>query len=93
MAEHRGRVQAPAMIGVGAAFDFHAGTAKRAPGWMRAIGTEWLYRLCLEPRRMWRRNLDSPLFLLGVLRQRLARLFFRGEPADRTRSKPEGDFD
>lgn len=92
MAEHRGRIQAPAMVGVGAAFDFHAGTERWAPRWIRAIGMEWLYRLQREPRRLWRRNLDSPLFLLGVLRQRVARLFLRGAP-ERPRGKPEGNLD
>jgi N-acetylglucosaminyldiphosphoundecaprenol N-acetyl-beta-D-mannosaminyltransferase len=49
---------APALLfGVGAAFDFHAGTAPRAPAWMRHLGLEWLYRLASEPRRLWRRYL------------------------------------
>lgn len=54
MAAHRGRIQA-VMIGVGAAFDYHAGTLQRAPLWMQQRGLEWLYRLCQEPRRLWRR--------------------------------------
>ena len=54
MAEHRGRINA-VMIGVGAAFDYHAGTIKRAPVWMQRNGLEWFYRLCTEPRRLWRR--------------------------------------
>lgn len=48
---HRGVVNA-VMLGVGAAFDFHAGTLKRAPGWARRIGLEWLHRLLQEPRRL-----------------------------------------
>ena len=56
MADHRGRVNA-VMIGVGAAFDFHSGTIKRAPTWMRRRGLEWLHRLVSEPRRLWRRYL------------------------------------
>lgn len=56
MAQHRGRVQA-VMVGVGAAFDFHAGTVGRAPAWMQAHGLEWLHRLVSEPRRLWRRYL------------------------------------
>lgn len=44
-------------IGVGAAFDFFAGTLIRAPRWMQASGLEWLFRLCAEPRRLWRRYL------------------------------------
>ena len=67
MAEHRGRVHA-VMIGVGAAFDYHAGTIKRAPLWMQRNGLEWLHRLCSEPRRLWRRYLrNNPAFVLKVL--------------------------
>lgn len=58
MAAHRGRVQA-VMVGVGAAFDFHAGTVSRAPLWMREHGLEWLHRLASEPRRLWRRYLHT----------------------------------
>lgn len=47
------------MIGVGAAFDFHAGTVKRAPEFMRKAGLEWLHRLGSEPRRLWRRYLTT----------------------------------
>ena len=55
MASHVGSINAPVMIGVGAAFDFLAGTKRQAPAWMRRIGFEWLFRLCMEPRRLWRR--------------------------------------
>jgi N-acetylglucosaminyldiphosphoundecaprenol N-acetyl-beta-D-mannosaminyltransferase len=69
MASHRGRVNA-VMIGVGAAFDFHAGTVKRAPMWMQRSGLEWLHRLCSEPRRLWRRYLvTNTLFVFGAIRQ------------------------
>lgn len=69
MAEHRGRVNA-VMIGVGAAFDFHAGTVPRAPAWMRDHGLEWLHRLVSEPRRLWKRYLvTNTLFVLGAARQ------------------------
>lgn len=69
MHAHRGRVRAP-MIGVGAAFDFHAGTVARAPAWMRDHGLEWLHRLVSEPRRLWRRYLvTNSLFVLGAVRQ------------------------
>jgi hypothetical protein len=71
MAEHRGRVNA-VMIGVGAAFDFHAGTVQRAPAWMRDNGLEWLHRFASEPRRLWRRYLvTNTLFILGAVRQLL----------------------
>jgi len=56
MAAQRGRLQA-VMVGVGAAFDYHAGTIRRAPTWMQRHGLEWLHRLASEPRRLWRRYL------------------------------------
>src|SRR5690606_9831922 len=43
------------LIGVGAAFDFHAGRIRQAPGWLQDLGLEWLFRLVMEPRRLWRR--------------------------------------
>jgi N-acetylglucosaminyldiphosphoundecaprenol N-acetyl-beta-D-mannosaminyltransferase len=53
------------LFGVGAAFDFHAGTVRRAPRWMQQLGLEWLYRLVAEPRRLWRRYLvTNSLFIL-----------------------------
>jgi len=71
MASQRGRVPA-VMVGVGAAFDFHAGTVARAPAWMRENGFEWLHRLASEPRRLWRRYLvTNTLFVLGAARQLL----------------------
>ncbi len=69
MSEHRGRVRS-VMIGVGAAFDFHAGTIKRAPGWMRDNGLEWLHRLMKEPGRLWKRYLvTNTLFFVKALLQ------------------------
>ncbi|HUU92132.1 MAG TPA: WecB/TagA/CpsF family glycosyltransferase [Phycisphaerae bacterium] len=70
MAEHVGRVQATAMIGVGAAFDFHSGNARWAPSWIRRLGLEWAFRLACEPRRMWPRMVDNVRFLLSVAAQR-----------------------
>ena len=55
MAAHTGRIDAPVMLGVGAAFDVHAGLASEAPRWIQRSGFEWLYRLAREPRRLWRR--------------------------------------
>lgn len=70
MASHLGRVKAPVMVGVGAAFDFHAGLKSQAPRWMQASGLEWLYRLVSEPRRLWRRYLvNNPLFIGSILLQ------------------------
>ena len=71
MAEHRGRVRA-VMIGVGAAFDFHAGTVNRAPRWMREHGLEWVYRPAREPGRLWPRYLvTNNAFVVGAVRQLL----------------------
>jgi N-acetylglucosaminyldiphosphoundecaprenol N-acetyl-beta-D-mannosaminyltransferase len=65
-----GRLQAPAVLGVGAAFDIHAGLLPQAPGWMQQRGLEWLYRLIKEPRRLWKRYLgNNPRFVLKVLRR------------------------
>src|SRR5713226_1347696 len=55
MAEHRARLRAPVLLGVGAAFDFHTGRVPQAPRWMMGSGLEWLFRLWQEPRRLWRR--------------------------------------
>lgn len=71
MAARRGQVQA-VMIGVGAAFDYHAGTIRRAPPWMQQAGLEWLHRLLSEPRRLWRRYLvTNSLFIWGAAKQLL----------------------
>jgi N-acetylglucosaminyldiphosphoundecaprenol N-acetyl-beta-D-mannosaminyltransferase len=71
MLAHRGRINA-VMLGVGAAFDFHAGTVSRAPAWMREHGLEWLHRLMSEPRRLWKRYLiTNTLFVLGAAKQLL----------------------
>lgn len=65
----RGRLDA-VMIGVGAAFDFHAGTVPQAPRWMQNLGLEWSFRLAIEPRRLWKRYvLGNTLFLLLATRQ------------------------
>jgi N-acetylglucosaminyldiphosphoundecaprenol N-acetyl-beta-D-mannosaminyltransferase len=72
MAAHIGRLDAPVMIGVGAAFDFHAGLKKQAPVWMQRSGLEWVFRLVTEPKRLWRRYLtNNPRFVLLVLAQKL----------------------
>lgn len=69
MAAHRGKINA-VMIGVGAAFDYHAGTIRRAPVWMQRNGLEWLYRLCSEPRRLWKRYfVTNTAFILYACKQ------------------------
>ena len=72
MASHRGTIHA-VMIGVGAAFDYHAGTIRRAPLWMQYAGLEWLYRLASEPRRLWKRYLvTNTVFVVLAVRQLLS---------------------
>jgi N-acetylglucosaminyldiphosphoundecaprenol N-acetyl-beta-D-mannosaminyltransferase len=70
MAGHVGRLCAPVLIGVGAAFDFHAGIKRQAPKILQRVGLEWLFRLASEPRRLWRRYLrNNPRFVWSVLLQ------------------------
>jgi N-acetylglucosaminyldiphosphoundecaprenol N-acetyl-beta-D-mannosaminyltransferase len=70
MAAHADRLYAKALLGVGAAFDIHAGLLPQAPLWMQRSGLEWIYRLGREPRRLWRRYLrNNPRFLVEILRR------------------------
>ncbi len=70
MARMRPHLAASVLIGVGAAFDFHAGLKPQAPRLMQVLALEWLFRLCCEPRRLWRRYLvNNPRFLFHVARQ------------------------
>jgi N-acetylglucosaminyldiphosphoundecaprenol N-acetyl-beta-D-mannosaminyltransferase len=70
MARMRESLDAPVLVGVGAAFDFHAGLVPQAPAWMQRVGLEWLFRLAQEPRRLWRRYLRyNPRFVAGFARQ------------------------
>jgi N-acetylglucosaminyldiphosphoundecaprenol N-acetyl-beta-D-mannosaminyltransferase len=72
MAAHVDRLTAPVLVGVGAAFDFHAGLKRQAPRWMQRSGLEWLFRLLMEPRRLARRYLvNNPRFVFLVLLQSL----------------------
>lgn len=72
MARHVSRVTA-VMVGVGAAFDFHAGAVRQAPDWMQRAGLEWLFRLCCEPRRLvWRYLRHNPRFVVLAIRQLLS---------------------
>jgi N-acetylglucosaminyldiphosphoundecaprenol N-acetyl-beta-D-mannosaminyltransferase len=60
----REQLHVKVMLSVGAAFDFHTGRVRQAPGWMQSRGLEWLYRLAQEPRRLWRRYAyNNPIFL------------------------------
>jgi len=70
MAAMRDRLDAPVLVGVGAAFDFHAGLVPQAPNWMQEYGLEWAYRLGHEPRRLWRRYARyNPRFVSSFMRQ------------------------
>jgi N-acetylglucosaminyldiphosphoundecaprenol N-acetyl-beta-D-mannosaminyltransferase len=70
MARMRERLDAPVLVGVGAAFDFHAGLIPQAPDALQRLGMEWAFRLVQEPRRLWKRYLRyNPRFVLGFARQ------------------------
>ncbi len=87
MAAYLDRLEATVMLGVGAAFDFHAGRVAQAPHWIQRSGLEWFYRLCREPRRLWRRYLRSnPQFLwLAFCQAAGLRKFSLEGPADPVR--------
>jgi N-acetylglucosaminyldiphosphoundecaprenol N-acetyl-beta-D-mannosaminyltransferase len=72
MAATRSRLDAPLVLGVGAAFDFHAGTVRQAPRWVRSAGGEWFFRLCAEPRRLWKRYCFQLVHFLGLLSLQVA---------------------
>jgi len=67
MGQNRQAINAPVLIGVGAAFDFISGSKKQAPTWMRNRSLEWLFRLICEPRRLWKRYLIGNLYFVYLL--------------------------
>jgi N-acetylglucosaminyldiphosphoundecaprenol N-acetyl-beta-D-mannosaminyltransferase len=70
MAAYSQKLNARIFLGVGAAFDFHAGRLAQAPVWMQHSGLEWSFRLAREPRRLWKRYLkNNPLFLIRAFCQ------------------------
>lgn len=72
VASHKNKISA-VMMAIGAAFDFHAGTIRRAPKWMQNAGLEWLFRMIQEPTRMLKRNLDTfPLFISLYLKYKFS---------------------
>lgn len=82
MATHRDHLTASVLIGVGAAFDFHAGVKKQAPRWMQRHGLEWLFRLACEPRRLWKRYaINNSLFAFYTMMEWLRICDFR-EPSE-----------
>lgn len=70
--QYRERLKVKLIGPIGGAFDWYTGRIKLPPLWMQRAGLQWLHRLAQEPRRLWRRNLDSPIFLARVMRQKWA---------------------
>ncbi|MGB6687465.1 MAG: WecB/TagA/CpsF family glycosyltransferase [Terracidiphilus sp.] len=67
MARYLDRLEAPLLVGVGAAFDFHTGLVRDCSGWIKRAGLQWLHRLLQDPRRLWRRYLtNNPAFLWHI---------------------------
>jgi N-acetylglucosaminyldiphosphoundecaprenol N-acetyl-beta-D-mannosaminyltransferase len=80
MADHVGRLDKGLMCGVGAAFDINAGLLAQAPQWMQRSGLEWLFRLLVEPRRLWKRYLsNNPRFVWRIIRRPPRLLPIQGE--------------
>lgn len=77
VANHRKLLNAPVLIAVGAAFDFHSGRVRQAPRWMQRNGLEWLFRLSQDPKRLWRRYLVLNSRFIGSI----ARDKIRGQRA------------
>jgi N-acetylglucosaminyldiphosphoundecaprenol N-acetyl-beta-D-mannosaminyltransferase len=72
MADPGATLDTALLVGVGAAFDFLSGRVRQAPRWMQRAGLEWLFRLCMEPRRLGMRYLrTNPMFVLRAAAQRL----------------------
>ena len=81
----RAKLDAPILIAVGAAFNFHAGNVKQAPRWMMRCGLEWFFRLCMEPKRLWRRYIiGNTRFIFLLLKQIVTK-----KPAPLGRIKPK----
>jgi N-acetylglucosaminyldiphosphoundecaprenol N-acetyl-beta-D-mannosaminyltransferase len=82
MMEHKARINAAVLHGVGAAFDFLAGRVRQAPRWMMSAGFEWLFRLSAEPKRLWRRyTVKNAKFLYFLVAHEL-------KPTSRTSAHP-----
>ncbi|HCJ95131.1 MAG TPA: glycosyltransferase [Sphaerochaeta sp.] len=74
IARLRDRLDVSVCMGVGGLFDFYSGSIPRAPKWMRSLGIEWVWRLCMEPRRMWRRYIvGNVVFIVRIARIRFSR--------------------
>ena len=78
MAEFIGQLNVKLMLGVGAAFDIHAGLLKDSPSWVKTMGLQWLHRLGQEPRRLWKRYLiNNPEFMVKICLQLAGRRNYR----------------
>lgn len=89
MAAHKGLIPA-VMIGVGAAFDFHTGRIRQAPRWMQAAGLEWVFRLMMDPRRLWKRYAKhNPRFVALFLLQLAGLRHFTGCSVSRGLGSPK----
>ena len=72
MRDHLDKLAPAVLVGIGAAFDFHAGIKRQAPRWIQRSGFEWLFRFLLEPRRLWKRYvINNPRFVYHVFLQKL----------------------
>jgi N-acetylglucosaminyldiphosphoundecaprenol N-acetyl-beta-D-mannosaminyltransferase len=76
MAAHQKKIKVPLMLGVGAAFDFHSGTRRWAPAWIRKIGMEWFYRMLTGGRRVFIRNLKYESAFTWLILKQVARKMF-----------------
>jgi len=88
MADHVGRLNAPVMVGVGAAFDFLSGRKRQAPKWMQSSGLEWFHRLATEPRRLWRRYLRNNPAFVALAAAQLLRITRHDQPWRRHAADP-----
>ena len=73
-----GRIRSSVLVGVGAAFPYMAGELKRPPQFVRRLGLEWLFRLCSEPRRLWKRYLQTNSIFVAKLVAAMVRSRLRG---------------
>jgi N-acetylglucosaminyldiphosphoundecaprenol N-acetyl-beta-D-mannosaminyltransferase len=91
MFEHKGKLNVPVLVGVGAAFDFHTGRVAQAPEWMRENGLEWFFRLTQDPRRLWRRYILGGARFTALVALETLRLKKLREPAQ-ARSEPTDEL-
>jgi N-acetylglucosaminyldiphosphoundecaprenol N-acetyl-beta-D-mannosaminyltransferase len=78
MAQHVGRLEAPALLGVGAAFDFLSGGVRQAPRWVQQAGLEWSFRIAMDPRRLFMRYMrNNPAFIAAFVRRPPQRIAIR----------------